>query len=157
MKAGPTAGIGLVAAGVLTCGMALYHFWLPYAFHWGEVLTRAPMLRWGLFIINASFSFLLLAGGVMSLAIALRPGPRERAARWVLIAMAGYWLFNAAYQVVFPMPLPPRLAGLHWGFLGFAAAVALLYVAALSDRRPAAAARVGGAGLAPPRSLGARR
>ena len=131
--------------------------WLPYAFHWGEVLTRAPVLRWGLFIINASFSFLLLAGGVMSLAVALRPGPRERAARWVLVAMAGYWLFNAAYQVVFPMPLPPRLAGLHWGFLGFGVAVALLYLATLSDRRPASAADVGEAGIARHRPLGAQR
>ena len=135
--------IGLAAAGILTSAMALYHFWLPHAFHWGDVLTKVPMVRWGLFIINASFSLLLLAGGLMSIAIAWRPTLRHGAGRWVILAMAGYWLFNAAYQVLNPMPMPSRLAGLKWAFLGFGLSVAVLYLGALVGRRPPAIAAVG--------------
>ncbi|MEK7330837.1 MAG: hypothetical protein AAB113_08540 [Candidatus Eisenbacteria bacterium] len=126
---------GLAVAGILTCGMALYHFWLPIAFRWGDALAEVPMLHWGLFIINACFSYLLLAGGAATIAIALEPGRRERAGRWVLMAMAGCWLFNGAYQVFIPMPLPQRMAGLRWGFLAFPAVVVLLYGLALARRR----------------------
>jgi hypothetical protein len=124
-------------AGALTCGMALYHFWLPWAFHWGDVLTRGAMLRWALFMLNASFSVLLLAGGILSLVVAFDPGPRHRVGTGVIVAMAGYWVFNAAYQVWVPMPLPGVLAGLRWAFGGFAVAVALLYAAGLLRPRPA--------------------
>ena len=144
--------IGLAVAGVLTCGMALYHFWLPYAFHWGDALTRVPMVRWGLFIINASFSLLLLAGGVMSTAIAWRPELKAGPGRWVIVAMAGYWLFNAAYQVAVPMPMPGALAALKWAFLGFGLALALLYLGALAGRRPAGIATPG-PGLRSPRRI----
>lgn len=128
---------GLALAGALTSVMALYHFWLPYAFHWGDVLTHVPMVRWGLFILNASFSLLLLAGGMMSLAIAWRSELKSGAGRWVIVAMAGYWLFNATYQIVDPMPMPRALGALKWAFLGFGLAVALLYMGALAERRPA--------------------
>lgn len=128
---------GLLLAGALTCGMALYHFWLPYAFHWGDALTHVPMVRWGLFILNASFSLLLLAGGVMSTAIAFRPELKPGAGRWVIVAMAGYWLFNAGWQVLEPMPMPGRLAALKWAFLGFGLSLALLYLGALAGHRPA--------------------
>jgi hypothetical protein len=153
---GPTARpgpeFGLALAGTLTSGMALYHFWLPYAFHWSDVLTHVPMVRWGLFIINASFSLLLLAGGLMSIGIAFRPILKHDAGRWVILAMAGYWLFNAAYQVLIPMPMPNRLAGLKWAFLGYSLSVALLYLGALVERRPPAIAAVGRASPAPRRS-----
>ena len=123
---------GLAAASLLTAGMALYHFWLPYAFHWGDVLTQVPMVRWGLFIINASFSLLLLAGGVMTLGIAWRPELKQGVGRWVIVAMAGYWVFNAGYQVLIPMPMPRSLTSLRWAFLGFGLSVALLYMGALA-------------------------
>lgn len=148
---------GLLLAGALTCGMALYHFWLPYAFHWGDALTRVPMVRWGLFIINASFSLLLLAGGVMSTAIAWRAELKAGAGRWVLIAMAGYWSFNAVYQVVVPMPMPGALAALKWAFFGFSLALALLYLGALAGRRPAGVAVAGPGRRAPRRIPGMSR
>lgn len=127
--------IALAAAGLLTCGMALYHFWLPFAFHWADGLTHEPMLRWALFMLNASFSYLLLVGGAMTLAIALQRGAAERTDRWVLMGMGGYWLFNSVYQVLAPMPLPPRLAMLKWVLGGFAATVVLLYLGALARSR----------------------
>lgn len=123
--------IGLTIAGVLTSGMALYHFWLPFAFRWGDALVNVPALRWGLFMLNASFSYLLLAGGVATIALGLGAGSREGAGRWLVFGMFGYWLFNASYQIVSPLPLPRPFAALGWGFFGFAAAVALLYAAAL--------------------------
>ncbi len=123
--------LGLALAGVLTCGMALYHFFLPFAWGWGEPLENIPMLRWALFMLNASFSYLLLAGGVVSVVIALGPASKDRATRWMLISMAGYWLFNAVYQITNPMPMPARLAPLRWCLFGFAAVVALLYVVSL--------------------------
>ena len=132
----------LLAAGILTAGMALYHFGLPFMFGWGGDLAREPMLRWALFSINAFFSFLLLAGGTITVAIARGPGPRERTHRWVLVGMAGFWAFNATYQVLAPMPLPPRLAGLHWVLLGFAVLVLALY--AISLARPRSTPNEGG-------------
>ena len=126
---------GLLSASLMTCGMALYHFWLPYAFHWGDALGRLAMLRWGLFLINASFSYFLLAGGALTLAMAIRPGLKEGAGRLVVVAMTGYWLMNGAWQVLAPMPMPVALAGLRWAFLGFSLSVALLYASALAGRR----------------------
>ena len=149
--------IGLAAAGLLTGAMALYHFWLPYAFHWGDVLTAAPTVRWGLFILNASFSYLLLAGGAMSIAIAWRPELKHGAGRLVILAMAGYWVFNATYQVLIPMPMPRSLAGLRWAFLGFGLAVALLYLGALGGRRGPALVIAGPLPRPPRRYPGASR
>ena len=124
-----------LTAGILTGAMAIYHFALPISFHWDEVLHQVPMLRWGVWMINACMSFLLLAGGVMTVAIAFEPPPRGRTSTWVLRGMGGFWLFNATCQVVVPMPLPPRLAGLRLLFLGFAAGLLVLYAVPLLRSR----------------------
>jgi hypothetical protein len=126
--------------------MALYHFWLPFVFRWGDALTEVPALRWGLFMLNASFSFLLLAGGVMTLEIARRGGVRDAASRMVIVTMCGYWLFNGVYQIVAPLPLPRPVAGLRWAFLGFGLSVACLYAAGLV-RAPQATQDPGVSGL----------
>ena len=129
----------LLVAGILTSGMAAYHFWLPFAFHWSDVLKSAPALQWGTLLINACFSFLLLAGGLMTIAIAVAREPRDRTGTWVLVTMAAFWFFNAAYQVIAPMPLPKPVASLSWAFLGFAVIVMLLYAEAVwrPGRKPA--------------------
>jgi len=124
-----------LAAGILTSGMALYHFTLPVSFRWGEALEQAPTLRWGLWLINASFSFLLLAGGALTIAIAFTPRPRDRTSAWVLGGMAGYWLFNIVWQLVAPMPLPRQLAALRFAFPAFAAMLVILYTLALLGPR----------------------
>jgi hypothetical protein len=116
--------------------MALYHFWLPTIYRWSDDLVKAPMIGWALASINAFFSFLLLAGGLLTIVIALDSRPRDRASTGVLVGMTAFWLFNAGYQVFLPMPLPARLAGLHWVLLGFAGMVALLYMTALRGSRP---------------------
>ena len=131
--------LGLVLGGALTSGMALYHFYLPYAFHWADALTGAPMLRWGITIINGSFSYLLLAGGLISTAIGLNPALKGRVGKMVIGSLALYWLLNGAFQVLLPMPMPRALAALRWGFLGFSLSVTLLYLSALVPGRRAAA------------------
>lgn len=127
--------LGLALGGALTTGMAIYHFYLPYAFHWVEALGRAPMLAWGIQIINGSFSYLLLAGGLITIAIGLNPRLKDRVAKLVIGALALYWILNATCQVVLPMPLPRAFAPMRWGFLGFSVAVTLLYVSALIPGR----------------------
>ncbi len=126
----------LLAAGVLTSAMALYHFWLPFGFGWPEALSRAPMLRWGLLSINSFFSYLLLAGGAMTITLAAKPAPRDRTSGWLLMSMIGFWLFNLCYQLLIPMPLPQRFAGVRWGLLSFALIVLFLYSMVLWRRRP---------------------
>jgi hypothetical protein len=128
-RSGPD--VAALVAGVLTSGMALYHFTLPASFRWGEALDQVPTLRWGLSLINASFSFLLLAGGAMTIAIAFAPWPRERTSAWALGGMAAYWLFNIVWQLVDPMPLPRQLAALRLAFPAFSAVLVALYAAAL--------------------------
>ena len=103
--------IAIVALGVAaasSCAMAGYHFALPFfIWHWSRFVGGIPAtIRWGLFAINMFFSFLLLAGGVLT-AVAARKVSRGAAPdRGVLIAMAGFWALNMLYQVVVPMPLP---------------------------------------------------
>ena len=63
--------LGLALGGALTAGMALYHFYLPYAFHWGDALARAPMLRWVFLGFSVAVTLLYLP--------ALVPGSRAAA------------------------------------------------------------------------------
>jgi hypothetical protein len=124
--------------------MGLYHFWLPAQFGWGEELAKDRMLQWALLSINTFFSYLLLAGGALTIAIALRRRPRDPIDSWMLVAMTGFWALNAVYQMLLPMPLPHRLASLRWALLTFAIAVLLFYARGLqrSWRPPAESDRV---------------
>ncbi len=129
----------LLAAGILSASMGLYHFWLPAQFGWGAELAHDRMLQWALLSINTFFSYLLFAGGATTIAIALRPRRRDPIDAWILVAMTGFWVLNAVYQMLLPMPLPPRLAGLGWVLRGFAILVLFLYAIGLQRaRRPAA-------------------
>jgi hypothetical protein len=139
---GPAGGpkvpeLGLALGGALTAGMALYHFYLPTAFHWADALGSIPILAWALTILNASFSFLLLSGGVITIIVGLNPALKDRVARMVILSMALYWTLNAGFQVL--LPLPRAFAALRWGFLGFSVAVILLYLSALVPARRGAA------------------
>ncbi len=125
----------LLAAGALSAGMGLYHFFLPAQFGWADLLAHDRMLRWALLSINTFFSYLLLAGGVLTLAVAWRPRPRDRSAYDVVVAMTGFWTLNAAYQWLSPMPLPPRLGILHVVLLGFALITLALHAWALHPSR----------------------
>lgn len=97
-------------------------------------------IRWGLFAINVFFSFLLLAGGVLTGVAARQLSRGARPDRGVLFAMAGFWSLNLLYQIIIPMPLPARLWPLHVVLPGYAALTLLAYLIglrALHTHRPA--------------------
>src|SRR6266446_4098094 len=127
-----TATIALAVAASSSCLMGAYHFFLPSMFHWDRFVTKVPgAIRWGLFSINFFFSFLLLAGGILTF-VALRRLHRSLPPdRGVLYAMAGFWLVNLLYQLIIPMPLPAKLWLLHVVLVGYAVLCTLAYVASL--------------------------
>jgi hypothetical protein len=120
--------LSLAVGASLSSLMGAYHFFLPWQFHWGLFLRRVPQpIPWALFSINFFFSFLLLAGGILTfraLAAFRRSG---RCDRGILVGMASFWLVNALYQIFVPMPLPAQLWPLHVVLLGFALVALVAY------------------------------
>ena len=131
-----TATISLTIAASFSSAMGAYHFFLPSMFHWGAFLKKVPQpIPWALFSLNFFFSFLLLAGGILTF-VTLRALRRSsHVDRGILFAMAGFWLANTLYQVFIPMPLPPNLWPLHVALLGFAVVAMLAYVISLLAMR----------------------
>lgn len=133
--------VALSIAAASSCAMAGYHFALPFIWHWSRFVGNLPAaIRWGIFSINAFFSFLLLAGGVLT-GVAARTLSRGAAPdRGVLIAMAGFWTLNMLYQIIIPMPLPAKFWSLRLLLPSYAAFTLLAYLVglrALRAHRPA--------------------
>jgi hypothetical protein len=131
-----TATIALAVAASASCLMGAYHFFLPSMFHWDRFVNKIPgAIRWGLFSINFFFSFLLLAGGILTF-IALRRLHRSLSPdSGVLVAMGGFWLANTLYQLFIPMPLPPKLMVLRVVLVGYAMVTTIAYGVALGALR----------------------
>jgi hypothetical protein len=131
--------VAIVALGIAaasSCAMASYHFALPFVWHWSRFVGNIPAnIRWGIYSINTFFSFLLLAGGVLTALAARKLSRGASPDRGVLIAMAGFWTLNVLYQVVIPMPLPARLWVLHVALPGYAALTLLAYLIGLRALR----------------------
>jgi hypothetical protein len=127
------ATIALVVGASSSCAMAAYHFFLPWLFQWEARGAKqvAPAIRWGMYSINFFFSFLLLAGGLLTFVAlrALRRGATPD--RGVLIAMTSFWIINALYQLFIPMPLPAKLWTLHVGLIAYAIVTMFAYASAL--------------------------
>ncbi len=111
------ATIALAVAGSCSSLMGAYHFFLPSMFHWDMFVTKIPdAIRWGLFSINFFFTFLLLAGGILTF-VALRRLHRFLPPdRGVLIAMAGFWFVNTFISQLFRCRFH-RLCGCCMSFL----------------------------------------
>ena len=126
------ASIALAIAASSSSAMGAYHFFLPSMFHWDVDVRAIPsVIQWGLFSINVFFSFLLLAGGILTF-VTLRALRRSsHPDRGILFAMAGFWLLNTLYQLFIPMPLPARLWSLHVVLVGYAVVTMLAYVVGL--------------------------
>ena len=131
-----TATISLAVGASLSSSMGAYHFFLPWQFHWGAFLKKVPQpIPWALFSINFFFSYLLLAGGILTF-VALRAFRRSyHCDHGLLVAMAGFWLANSLYQIFVPMPLPAQLWPLHVVLLGFAVMATLAYVVSILAMR----------------------
>lgn len=122
------ARAALATAGVLSTSMGVFHFWLPRLFDWAGGIASAPAsLRWALLSLNAFWSLFAVITGVLALALARTGEWRTGAGRFVAVALAGYWLAHTAYLVLWPFPLPSRLAWLGGAFLGFAITQAALH------------------------------
>jgi hypothetical protein len=131
-----TATLALTIAASCSSLMGAYHFFLPSMFHWGAFLKKVPEpIPWALFSINFFFSFLLLAGGILTFVALRAMHVCSHPDRGILFAMAAFWLVNALYQVFMPMPLPARMWPLHIVLLGFAALTLLAYVVSLLATR----------------------
>jgi hypothetical protein len=114
----------LLVAGLASAGMASFHFFLPNVFQWSRFMTTVPAsILWGMYAINAFFSFLLLLGSVATIRVALSP-TRDKAVLW---GMALFWGFNAVYQVIWPFPLRT----VWWATLAFAGWMLASYTLAL--------------------------
>jgi hypothetical protein len=131
--------IAIVALGIAAASsgaMAGYHFALPFIWGWGRHVGDIPAtIRWGLFAINVFFSFLLLAGGVLTGVAARKLSRGAPPDHGAVIAMAGFWSLNLLYQIIIPMPLPARLWPLQVVLPGYAALTLLAYLIGLRALR----------------------
>lgn len=123
----------LLAAGVCSASMAVYHFSMPHQWAWASKLQATPpAIAWGAFMINFCFSVLLVWGAVMTILAAFRWEKQDAVTRCAVWGMGVFWVLNAGYQAVFPMPLPANLRAIGWFLLGFAVFVALLHATAIA-------------------------
>ena len=108
--------LSLGAAGGLDCGMAGYHFFLPFHMGWGAHLDGTPSsIVWALYALNFSWSLLVLLTGILVFQVArLGPGAGTFARRFVF--MVGlFWLIHGGYTWLNPFPMPKSLAALKLG------------------------------------------
>ena len=132
----------MLAAGVGSVAMAGYHFWMPHQWDWASKLRATPpTIAWGAFMINFCFSVLLAWGGAMTIVVALRWAKQDAATRCTVWGMGVFWVLNAGYQAILPMPLPEPLRAVGWSLLGFAVVMAFFYAVAIvvafsANRRP---------------------
>ena len=121
--------VSLGLAGLLQCGLALFHFALPHVMDWGHASgmeTLAERIVWALYILNFSWSLLVLVtGSVVAYAAFIGP-PASRFTRHVLFAIGFFWAIHAGYQALHPMPLPGRLLWLQVMLPTLPAALTLL-------------------------------
>ena len=107
MRNGSSVLLWLAAIGGI--GIGGYHFFLPIQFRWLDDIHPAHgMVAWGLLMVNACFSTLLILGSLM-LAFAARSDAKDPMARVVVAGMAIFWAMNTIYQFVAPMPVPKAM------------------------------------------------
>jgi hypothetical protein len=118
----------LLATGLLSASMGLFHFFLPRLYGWEAGLKHTPAeLGWALLSLNCFFSLLLLCAGVAAIASWWRPALSVSSS----LTLAAFWCVNVAYQWLVPPPWPRAIA---LGLLAFAviAAALSLWAAAAS-------------------------
>ncbi len=116
-------------AGVHDCGMALYHFVLPYQWNWKSGLGSgaADSVVWSLFALDFSWSLLLfLVGGLVLYAAKLGPAAGVFARRTIFI-VGLFWMLHGVYTWINPLPMPASLAWLRHVLVAFPAVVVALH------------------------------
>ncbi|MGH7726306.1 MAG: hypothetical protein ACREOU_12840 [Candidatus Eiseniibacteriota bacterium] len=106
--------VSLAVAGINDCGMALYHFFLPFHMGWGPYLDGVPTsIVWALYTLNFSWSLLVLLTGALVLSVArMGPGAGVFARRFVFV-VGLFWLVHGTYTWIHPLPMPASLAWLR--------------------------------------------
>jgi hypothetical protein len=106
--------LSLGFAGVLECGIALYHGVLPYHMEWARGLDGVPdSLVWAIFALDFSWSVVVfLAGCLIIYAAGLGPAAGRFARRTVFV-FGLFWLIHGLYTLLNPLPLPPSLVWLR--------------------------------------------
>jgi len=130
MKAHKLWFVALGLAGVLECGMALYHFVLPYHMGWAQghgVENLPDSMAWALYALNFSWSLLLVC--VSSLIIyAAALGPTTGTfMRRAVFTVGLFWAIHGTYVWFNPMPLPDRLVWLKFVLAAFPATLVVLH------------------------------
>jgi hypothetical protein len=106
--------IPLLIAGLHDCGLAAYHFFLPYHMQWQRGLNDvADSLVWALFALNFSWSLLvLLAGALVVYASGLGPAAGTFA-KVTMFTIGLFWAIHGLYTWLNPLPLPRSLLWLR--------------------------------------------
>ncbi|MBF8283897.1 MAG: hypothetical protein HW378_2812 [Anaerolineales bacterium] len=120
--------LSLGLAGILECGIALYHAALPYHMEWARGLGGVPdSLVWAVFALNFSWSVVVfLAGCLILYAASLGPAAGRFAKRTVFV-VGLFWLIHGLYTWLNPLPLPPSLVWLRALLGGFPVIVVALH------------------------------
>jgi len=93
-----------------TLGMALYHFFIPFQFQWGQYLSKGiPTINWSLYGLNNYFSFNLLVISAFLLYHLKFKVEKLHTIKTLAFISLLFWVFSATYQIIEPMPLPSSL------------------------------------------------
>ena len=106
--------VPLLIAGLHDCGLAAYHFFLPYHWQWRRGLDDvAASLVWALYALNFSWSLLvLLTGALVVYASTLGPGAGTFA-RMTIFTIGLFWAIHGLYTWLNPLPMPRSLLWLR--------------------------------------------
>lgn len=150
MKFSKQWAVSLGLAGVLDCGMALYHSVLPYHMGWREGLVGVPdSIVWALFALNFSWSVLVfLAGGLVIYAAMLGPEAGVFARRTVF-AVGLFWVVHGSYTWLKPLPLPGSFVWLRYLLGLFPAVMVVIHWLPLARDRTRAGRESAGEGKVP--------
>jgi hypothetical protein len=128
MRSPKAWSVVLGLAGIQDCGLALYHFILPYQMGWQRGLAGvADSLVWALYALNFSWSLLVfLVGGLVLYAAKLGPAAGLFARRTVFV-VGLFWVLHGIYTWLHPLPLPHSLLWLRALLAAFPAVVVVLH------------------------------
>jgi hypothetical protein len=103
--------------------------------------TLADRIVWALYVLNFSWSVLVLVTGTLVAYAALKGPTTSPFTRRALFAIGLFWAIHASYQAIYPMPLPNRLLWLQFllPILPVAFAILLWIPLAVSGERRLAA------------------
>ena len=106
---------------IQTVLIAVYHFFIPFQFNWGDFLIEgAPTINWSLYALNNYFSFNLLIVALFLLYHIFYKKEHLHTIKVLSIIAVLFWCFSAIYQIIEPMPLPESLSWLGYVLPGLA-------------------------------------